>query len=474
MIIDGNMSAESTDGTHVDVVVNDESKIINTERPVTGPLSPAHFQLVKLSKLCFFLLYCARGALEPYISVFLSQRGYAVSQASTVMSVLTVVMAAATPFLSYVADKYRSHEKMHFYCLVLSLIVAPLIAFTAEDAPNDRAPVNNEKPSLFLPLFFTIIFGLVRAPVQPLLDSAALTAVSIVHDESLYGRLRVYGSIGFMIGGFVAGFLTDAISSLAPFGWYSLFIGVSAIATRTLYIHLGSSRTDLDNQYQKVSSSPSMVRPNSSMFKDVHRIMYENWQFFLVVVLSGMSHAICNVIVPLFLRKTLQAPGLIVGLSLVFACGSEIPLFMYGKQVTNMVSGGKLSSIALSFLCGIVRMMLYSLSAYLGDLGAPNFGMMFTCIGSALHGFTFSMFWSSCVAICNSLAPPHLKATFQGILSALFNGCAASLGSFIGGFIFDEYSPNSLFEVFALVNFCALTLFILSNRKQQNEDREQS
>jgi len=416
---------------------------------------------VNIVKLSYFLFYCARGALEPYIAVFMSRRGYSVSQVSTLMSVFTVVMAIGTPLLSYMADKYHIHSRLHVISLVGSFLVSPFIGILAEDEPVSLTPVNHEDPEMRWPMVAIIIFGLFRSPIEPLLDSAALTALSHAHAENLYGSLRMYGSVGYMAGGFISSTLTDGFGASVPFVWYMFFTGFAAIVAKILYSKLSSwSPSDSHS-----SSKPVGIAFGRSMIKDVCRITFENWHFFCVVLLAGMSHAVVNVMVPLFLRKTLQAPGFVTGLSLVIAGISEIPMFMFGRQAVVRLTGGKLQCIVISLLCAILRMMFYSLAAYFGDLGAPNVGMFFCCVVSMLHGFTFSLFWTACVDTCDSIAPPLLKATFQGILSALYNGLAAALGSLLGGLVYDAYSPNVVFEFFAIVNFLAICLFALSNSK---------
>jgi len=48
------------------------------------------------------------------------------------------------------------------------------------------------------------------------------------------------------------------------------------------------------------------------------------------------------------------------------------------------------------------------------------------------------------------------------------NCAAAALGSYLGGIIYDELGPNTLFEFFAIVNFLALCLYALSNSESRD------
>ena len=419
-------------------------------------------RIATLAKSAFFLLYCARGALEPYLTVFFVQRGYAVAEVTALMGLVTIVSAVATPVFAYVADKHRCHARMQVGGTLVALAAVALLPSACVDVPPTEQPVNGARPSLVLPGALALVFGLARAPVQPLLDSMVLGTLTALHSEKLYGRLRVYGAVGFTAGAFATNMLADALGPLLPFWWYGAFTLATAAVTYQMYQLHGT--TESGTQARTSAFSPHQ---RDSMLTATLRIVRANWAVFAVVLLAGMSHAVINTMVPLFLRKTLSAPGFVLAIAFTLAGVSEIPVFVLSKTIIGNMGRGVVSAITLSLVCAIARMSFYCFAAYLGDEDAPNVGMVFTCAVQIFHGITFSLFWASCVDLCDAMAPPHLKATFQGILSALFNGAAAALGAFVSGYIFDRHSPNAMFATFAVLNFAALVLHIMTHRAER-------
>ena len=433
---------------------------MNDGEGIEGAGATARLQRVAhLAKYAYFLLYCARGALEPYLTVFFVQRGYAVAQVTALMGLVTVVSAVATPVFAYIADKRRCHARMQVGGTLVALLAAVLLPAACVDIPPAEQPVDAARPSLLLPGALALVFGLARAPVQPLLDSMVMGTLTALHSEKLYGRLRVHGSVGFTAGAFFASVLVDVLGPLMPFWWYTAFTLATAAVTHQMYqLHAAPAETGAPPRTPALSP-----HQRDSMLTATLRIVRANWAVFAVVLLAGMSHAVINTMVPLFLRKTLSAPGFVLAIAFTLAGASEIPVFVLSKTIIGNLSRGVVSAITLSLVCAIARMAFYCFAAYLGDENAPNVGMVFTCAVQIFHGITFSLFWASCVDLCDAMAPPYLKATFQGILSALYNGAAAALGALVSGYIFDSHSPNAMFAAFAVLNFAALVLHVMTH-----------
>ena len=429
-------------------------------------------ETARLAKFAYFLLYCARGALEPYLTVFLVQRGYGVAHVTALMGLVTVVSAVATPVFAYLADRHRCHARMQVGGTLGALLAVALLPSACANVPPTEQPVNGPRPSLLLPGALALAFGLARAPVQPLLDSATMGTLAALHSEKLYGRLRVYGSVGFTAGAFAANMLTDALGPLLPFWWYGAFTLVTAGVTHKMYQLLAGTEAGCGGggaslpQTQPARAAAFAAHPRDPMLAGTLRIVRANWAVFAVVLLAGMSHAVINTMVPLFLRQTVSAPGFVLAIAFTLAGASEVPVFVLSRAIIGNLGRGVVSAITLSLLCAIARMAFYCFAAYLGDENAPNVAMVFTCAVQVLHGVTFSLFWAACVDLCDAMAPPSLKATFQGILSALYNGAAAALGAFVSGLIFDHHSPNAMFATFAVLNFAALVLHLSTHRAE--------
>ncbi|KAI7907316.1 uncharacterized protein BX663DRAFT_495502 [Cokeromyces recurvatus] len=68
------------------------------------------------------------------------------------------------------------------------------------------------------------------------------------------------------------------------------------------------------------------------------------------------------------------------------------------------------------------------------------------------------MIWSTCVSEVDQMFPVNQRAIAQGILAALFSGLGFGLGCILGGFTYDQYGAQMLFNV--SISVAILSLFI--------------
>ena len=78
-----------------------------------------------------------------------------------------------------------------------------------------------------------------------------------------------------------------------------------------------------------------------------------------------------------------------------------------------------------------------------------------------LHGVSWVCIWSGGTAFMHEIAPPELRATAQGILSAVYTGCGASSGLVLGGWLYANIGPIAMFRLQAIVIGCVGVLYFL-------------
>lgn len=69
------------------------------------------------------------------------------------------------------------------------------------------------------------------------------------------------------------------------------------------------------------------------------------------------------------------------------------------------------------------------------------------------------MIWSTCVSEVDQMFPVHQRAIAQGILASLFSGLGFGIGCIVGGYAYDHYGINTLFDVSIGVAVFSLLLF---------------
>lgn len=69
------------------------------------------------------------------------------------------------------------------------------------------------------------------------------------------------------------------------------------------------------------------------------------------------------------------------------------------------------------------------------------------------------MIWSTCVSEVDQMFPANQRAIAQGILAALFSGLGFGLGCILGGYAYDHYGAQMLFDISISIAVLSLIVF---------------
>ena len=126
---------------------------------------------------------------------------------------------------------------------------------------------------------------------------------------------------------------------------------------------------------------------------------------------------------------------------------------MFGwRRIASRFPARDLLSFALVLVA--LRWFLYSLAQ---GPAAILFIQLF-------HGVAFATFYLSSMAILDEMAPPSLRATSQGMYSALTFGLGSFLGGPVSGLLFDRLGMAALFQVSSIMALVALYVYVGSGR----------
>ena len=163
----------------------------------------------KNSYLSYFLMYnfyfLSWALFSTLISVYLLDKGYRPSQVSLVVSISFFASMVAQPFLGVLSDRFKV-KTVITVSFLLTIIGSLLFLFS---------------DSLWLyALSYSIVILLVNG-ANPVLEQLATTS------HFAYGKLRIWGTVGYAVGSQIAGLLYDNIS---PSSIYIAFIVTMLLA----------------------------------------------------------------------------------------------------------------------------------------------------------------------------------------------------------------------------------------------------
>ena len=369
------------------------------------------------AKAFYFLYFGAFAALIPFLVLYYEQLGFTGQQIGILSAISPLMMLISAPLWGMIADVTKRH-KLVLTSLIALAIISGLILMVGTTFPT-------------LVVLFSA-FAFFVSPIVALGDTAVMSFLG--DQKSDYGRLRVWGAVGWGLSAPIAGIFTERFGITWAFYIYAVLM---------VFCLMSGSRLSFDGLAEKKKQSDG--GGGSSLLE----FLRPDWLFFFsAVFVAGIGLSISGSFVYLRLSELL-ATGLIVGLALTMATLSELPLTFYGKQLLNRFSTWQLVFAAL-IIVGI-RLVFY------GFATSPTQILLI----QLSHGFCFSILWIAGIAYVDDHAPEGKSATAQGLFGAILFGLGSAAGGLFGGYYYDSLGAELMFIVFGLGIVIASFLLIM-------------
>ncbi|KAH3831315.1 hypothetical protein DPMN_104578, partial [Dreissena polymorpha] len=284
-------------------------------------------------------------------------------------------------------------------------------------------------------IFFIIFFfaNIVMSPVFTLIDAVAFDMLG--PKPELWGRQRLWGTIGFTAFAVTSTFIMDAISQSHKTINYSvsfyIFMGLTTISAFVTYF-----------------LNPKNVQ-SARLLKNLKPLLTFKILAFLLVMMSfGMMNVVIEAYLFWFLQE-LGGPQKLLGLCVVFSCIPEMIMFHFAGAFIKKF--GNIPCVLLACPAYAVRFFCYSF------LSNPWFVLPV----EMTHCFTFALMYASATGYANSISPEGLSATMQGVLAAVYWGIGKGIGSLVTGTMYDSVHGIGPRWTFRLYGFFALGVLAL-------------
>ena len=145
----------------------------------------------------FFLLFTSMGVWVPYLPLYLATRGFDGEQIGFVLALSPAIRWSAAIPWAYAADHLRIRHRLFVAAAIGSTLALGVLATTDHFATIVAA---------------VAAVALLSAPLVPMMDAMSFDNLPRLGGD--YGRLRAWGSMGFIIGSVVAAFVIARTSPL--------------------------------------------------------------------------------------------------------------------------------------------------------------------------------------------------------------------------------------------------------------------
>jgi PPP family 3-phenylpropionic acid transporter len=371
-------------------------------------------RLSALYGACFAVI----GVYMPFFPVWLETRGVNLSAIGLILSLPILTRVIVTAPLMSLVDRGVGPRAL-LIAASLGLVFA-YVALAFAHGPYAIAAL-------------VIVMAVAQAPLTPLCD--LVTTDAIRADPRLdYGRIRLWGSITFLIANVAGGYLIGATTPDA-----------------TIVLLAGLALSTLGIGPIAVSRSPgTKFLDGVALPKTADRLPLALWLLIAAAACVQASHAAIYAFGSLHWRdQGFSDP--VIGYLWAVGVLAEILLFAAAGRVVGRQSYGRAFLIAGAG-AAILR---FSLMTF-----AP--GLTATFALQALHGLSFGATHLGAMAALSRLAPAGARGRAQGVLNtAVSLGIAA--GTVLSGFLF-RAAGAWVFAAMAPVAAMGLVLALLAGR----------
>jgi PPP family 3-phenylpropionic acid transporter len=353
----------------------------------------------------FFLYFAYVGLFSPYASLFFLDRGFSVIEIAILMSTLQITRIVGPFSWGWLSDYLSNRIGIIRFSACLAAMVFLTIFFLQSYVA-----------------FFVWMFVLhtILSSLMPLGESATVHA--LFKDNSFdqrYGRLRLWGSIGFIVMVLFAGelFEREGIELFPIVG--SIILICLALITFRLHEPKMERRKMVKGELLVVLFNP-----------DVRWFLLSG--FFMI-----FAHAALYVFYSLYLAD-LGYNKFQIGLFWALGVAAEVIFFYFQSKVLSRLDPEVI--LQASFGIGVIRFILIAFFPLTWVL----------ILAQLMHAGTFGAHHSAATKLLQRWFTGPLQARGQALMATVSYGLGGTLGGLAAGWLWDATQPRNVFAMAAL------------------------
>ncbi len=370
------------------------------------------------ARIFYFLFFAGVASLVPFLVVFYERLGLTGGQIGVLSALLPIATIVVGPAWGALADGLGRHRAVAVVTLVGGTVTGVLVS------------VGNDFATL---LPFVAGLAVFAAPIVPLTDTAVLAGLG--SERERYGRLRLWGAVGFGAASLVAGFAVDRFGLSWSFTSFAVLMVLALLVSLRLSWEAVRRDDGVDVGTPPYRSSRLSFRGLVAGMRD---FATARWAALLIAALiGGAALAPTTTFLYLYLAERGAATGTI-GIALAVATISEIPVMFWASRWLLRWRPRTLLLTALGVFA--LRAALYAALDSTAGLVAAQL----------LHGPSFALLIVAGVARADRLAIPGRRATGQSLYTASVMGVGSAVGALGGGALYSAVGPRPTYAIVAV------------------------
>lgn len=366
-----------------------------------------------------FAHYAHPGTFATYVSLFFAARGMSALQIGVLLSLMQMTRIVGPNLWGWVAD--RSGRRVE----VLRLTALGALA------ANGGLFFADSFGGFFAVMVLLNLFTSAQAPL-----AEALMIAEMRGDLSSYGRIRMWGSIGFIVAVVGAGYLLD---------WWSILALPWLAGTVLLGVLIASLRI-------RAMPSPHAGMAAPPLLAILRRP--EVIAFFAGSALMSGAHMALNAFYALYLEHA-GYPKPVIGAMWAIGVVCEVAFFWFQASVYRRVA------VRTVMLCAYgLALLRFPLIA----VGAASLPLL--AVAQLLHAATFGAHHSASIMTLQRWFSGPLQARGQALYMSLAFGVGGTVGGLIMSWCWERFGPSSVYLAAAVLALAAAACSAWSFRRQ--------
>lgn len=359
----------------------------------------------------FFLFFFTQGILQPYLPPYYKHLGFSGKELGTIAALGQFAMIAGPPIWGFLADRTgKTVSILRLLAIGATLTFAPML--WAQSYLAVAAVLG--------------AYSIFNTSISPMSDTVAMSEARRLGTD--YGRLRLWGSLGYIAAVYAYGEVAPA----AQIQW----IIPSALGVMALY---ALATFWLEPTPASAHAAPSFGEAGGLLAQPA----------FLFFLLATMLHWVA--LQPYYLLYTLHMKSMhfdsYVGKGIAMGVCAEITVMWASRSIIKRLP--IFAIIGLAIFCSSLRWYLTA---------TRHEGWVVTCV-QVFHGLTFGAMFVCSIAHLERAIPERLRATGRALFSSIVLGAGGIAGSLLAGTLYDragESAPDaflasSVLELIALI-----------------------
>lgn len=371
-------------------------------------------------KLNYFFMYGSLGLALPFFPVFLKNYGCGSSLIAFLQSLQPILLCFAPALVGqWVSKGLLNREK--------------LIVLSAWGSFLTIIPLFLEK-SLTVLIVCLILHSPFRVIISPLVDASCLEYLKRTGKE--YGRLRLFGSLGFIIASLLGGSLFS-IGPVVPF----------LIAYALLQIGQIVTANSLRRNFQDTQTTAEAKNLSKTLIKVF-------WPPIILFLLFSFLHQVSQgtyyVFYSIYINEQLNIPMDWIGAFWIIGVVAEIVIMFSYQRIW-----GKIKEEWVFIISAILNAIRWWFTAHCTSIETM-------VLLQTLHAFSFGTYQVAAMRIIERQFPERSRSFGVGLFVSLSYGLGGVVGMNGAGWLSELHTLRELFEFSAVIAIlAAIPVFLM-------------